>query len=139
MTTKLDLDKLESAAKAASPLPWELVDYRHGDASAETWLGILRGAVEIHAERFQVAGIKYSSLPTEENWANGHYIVAACNAVPELVKELRRQAEENRILHGLIKLADKATQARYAAAMKLHAELSPPTPTRSQQRREQKG
>jgi len=79
------LDRLE---KKATPGPWEVVDFTRGVPDADTWLGIIQGAFEILAERFQVGRVKYSSLPPEENHANAALIVAMRNALPDLLAQL---------------------------------------------------
>lgn len=85
-----------------TPGPWEVVDYRYGDRAAETWLGIIRGAFEILEERFQVGRIKYSSLPTEENWANARLIAAAPDLLEacKAVMECKFRIEPGRCYHG---------------------------------------
>lgn len=80
------LQKLRAVAATeakATPGPWNVVDYRHGDSSQETWLGILNGAIEI----------KYSALPTEENHANAALIADSRNLLPALIKLVEAQHE----------------------------------------------
>lgn len=75
----IDLDELERLAKAATPGPWE---YRL----------VGRQANIIMADTEPLCATKYSHNKSHD----AAYIVAACNAVPELVariRELERQRE----------------------------------------------
>lgn len=60
-----------------TPGPWEVHDYRNGDASAETWIGILKGAFDVDGKARQIGQFRFSALPTEENWANAYLMAAA--------------------------------------------------------------
>lgn len=72
MDTKIDIDELERLAKAATSLPWKMVD-----ASAF-----------LEDEDFEIRNgghcIGYGT-----NEKDAAYIVAACNELPKLIKEIR--------------------------------------------------
>ena len=74
------LDELERLAKAATPGPWS----RYADIHIKTMDG------------WGIGFIHHPLRSREETVNNAAYIVAACNAVPELiarVRELERQRE----------------------------------------------
>ena len=75
----IDLDELERLAKAATSGPWEVVDAR----------------VFLDDEDLEIRNGQHC-IGFGSGEANAAYIVAACNAVPELiarVRELERQRE----------------------------------------------
>lgn len=98
---EIDLKGLRLLHEVASQAPWRVVDYNQENPHRDTWLGIVQGAVEILAETFQIARVKYSALPKEENVANANLIVAARNKLPELLDEieaLKKQLSSERVL-----------------------------------------
>lgn len=79
----VDIEKLEALAKAATPLPWRV----ETEVTRDGW-GLLWPITSIESGDDNVA----------ENLTTGDaaYILAACNAAPELiarVRELERQRE----------------------------------------------
>lgn len=71
----VDIEKLEELAKAASPLPWRTNGWCIHDANG----------------MIPVADIRFEKACDQEN---ARYIVAACNAVPELLKMYREADDE---------------------------------------------
>jgi hypothetical protein len=89
--------EIRARLEAATPGPWEVVDYRRGDSESDTWLGVIQGAFEILDERFQVGHVKYSALPPKVNIANAALIAHAPGDLAfllELVSSLRTRIHE---------------------------------------------
>ena len=83
MDTKIDLDELERLANAATPGPWRVESEVVRDSMGLFW---------------PISSIEGTEDNVTENVTTGDaaYIVAACNAVPELiakVRELERQRD----------------------------------------------
>ena len=89
------LDEIRARRAAITPGPWRLVDYNEDAPERDTWLGIVRGAVEIVDEQFQIGRVKYSALPHKENVANGLFIAHAPSDIDVLLS--RVEADERRI------------------------------------------
>jgi hypothetical protein len=90
MIAPLDLDAIKARVEAATPGPWEVVDYNRGNRERDTWLGVIRGAFEVIGGAVQIGRIKYSALTHRENVANAKFIAHSREDVDELVKEVER-------------------------------------------------
>lgn len=76
---EIDLDELERLAKAATPGPW-----------VDSGLGLIRPLKKTSEFVAHCAPIVIHSVKKlQQCKANAAYIVAACNAVPELVARVR--------------------------------------------------
>ena len=81
----IDLEKLEELAKAATPSPWE-------DVGA----GRIRTSSKGHEFVADCAPtIIYGYKKLLKYKANAAYILAACNAVPELIARIRELEKKN--------------------------------------------
>lgn len=94
-----------------TPGPWEWYDYNHGDKSREDWIGILRGAFEIHGNPHKIGEVKFSALPQEQNFANARLIASA----PDLYAALQASTELLRDYKGVCKSLTLPVDAMKAA------------------------
>jgi len=92
--TDATLAAWERVCAAATPGPWEMVDYNRERPEADTWLGVIRGAFEIATPRHEIGHVQYSALPHAENVANATLIALSRTALPALLREVRALRED---------------------------------------------
>ena len=81
----VDIEKLEALAKAATPGPW---NWRY---DVLPWLQYHKPCVFAGKHDIPLASLNIGAWKGEKN---ADYIVAACNAVPELIKMYREADDE---------------------------------------------
>ena len=86
----IDLDELERLAKAATPGPWKDKSYKRN----YDWGVICSGGKRIAICASKEVTDKRKNVTFDEMLANAAYIVAACNAVPELVARVREMERQ---------------------------------------------
>lgn len=96
---ELDLDELERLAKAATPGPWEQGDGVFDPSlirtSYKVGSNIIGDLIHHKALRRDTKGRFYVIEVCGEQWRdNAAYIVAACNALPGLIKRVREMDQQ---------------------------------------------
>lgn len=83
----IDLDELERLQKLAEPLPWKEYLYLTSEGDSVDAVSNIDGDMIVHTDE--------SLLAEAFNCA---YIVAACNAVPELIARVRELERKSQVL-----------------------------------------
>ena len=86
----VDIEKLERLCKAATPGPWKDKSFKRN----YDWGVICSGGKRIAQCTSADVTDERKRVTFEEKLANAAYIAAACNAVPELIAEIRNLQEE---------------------------------------------
>ena len=97
----VNLDELMKLREAATPGPWKV---KIGDFEDYDGYGTVT-APYVEAEGKTIC-VPFDRGPDDENDEDdAHYIVAACNAVPELIAELKEARAENADLRNQLREA----------------------------------
>jgi hypothetical protein len=82
------VEAIRARCEAATPGPWEDIDYNRDCPGRDTWLGVINGAFEITTEHVTIGRVKYSALPHPENVANARFIAHARADIPWLLARI---------------------------------------------------